>query len=181
MVRLLILVSALVLVAAVVARWWFWGRLKLKGRRVECSMSVAELYAKLGVEKRKPSELRDAAALGMALRDAGLWLLEKDGLRLARKRRTGWWNLKILPLLVAVILVFSSVTQRVKPGWVLGVGLLVIALHVVLRVSGIGVELRAVRRGFEELQRKGGVRRLSEEEAILDCARASVWETILPW
>lgn len=181
MVRILILLSALVLIAAMVGRWWFWGRARQRGRRVECSFTVGELYAKLGLEKRKAGDLRDAAALGSALRDAGLRLLEKDGHALAKKRRTGWWNLRILPMLVVLLLIFSSFTTRFSSRWVLAVGCLLVALHVVLRVSGIGVELRAVKRGWRELERKGGFRRLREEEAVLECARASVWDTVLPW
>lgn len=181
MVRLLILVSALVLLAAGIGRWWFWGRTRQRGRRIECSLSVDELYRKLGVEKHRAGDLRDAAALGNALRDAGLRLLEKDGMTLARKRRSGWWNLRILPMLVAVVLVFSAFSARVPSQWVLGIGGLLVALHVVLRVSGLGVELRAVRRGWDELERRGGLRRLSEQQAVLECARASVWDTVLPW
>lgn len=181
MVRLLILISALVLLAAGIGRWWFWSRVRQRGRRIECSLTVDELYRRLGVEKHRAGDLRDAAALGNALRDAGLRLLEQDGMSLARKRRTGWWNLRILPLLVVLVLVFSAFTTRVPTRWVLGIGCVLVALHVVLRVSGIGVELRAVRRGWEELERCGGVRRLSEEQALLECARASVWDTVLPW
>jgi len=142
---------------------------------------AADLYARLGVAKRKPSELRDAAALVAALRDAGLKLLENDGLALAKKRRTGWWNLRILPMLVMVVLVFSFFVKNVPSNWVLGIGAALVALHVVLRISGIGIELRAVKRGWEELERKGGLRRMSEEEAVMECARASVWDTVLPW
>lgn len=181
MPRILILVSLLVLIAAWVARWWFWKRVQYQGRRMQCSLNVSELCEKLGEPRKKPCDLRDAAALGSALRDCGLKLLEKDGLALAKKRRTGWWSLRILPGLLAVILIFASVTRRVAPSWVLAVGLLVIALHVLLRISGIGTELKAVRRGIEELERKGRLRRIDEEQAIVDCARASVWETVLPW
>ena len=181
MARILIIIALLTLITAWIARWWFWKRVRDKGRRVECSMTVSELCEKLGQPRKKQNDLKDAAALGSAMRDCGLRLLEKDGLTLAKKRRTGWWSLKILPVLVAIIFVFALVFQRIAPAWILGVGLMVIALHVVLRVSGLGVELKAVRRGLEEFEKKGKFRRMSEEEAIVDCARASVWETILPW
>lgn len=180
--KILLLISLLTLIVAWVARWWFWSRSRDRGRRVECSLTESELREALGFPRKKPSEARDAATLGSALRECGLRLLEKDGMALARKRRTGWWSLKILPGLLAVILAFALVFQRVQPIWVLGVGLLVIALHVVLRVSGISVELKAVRRGLDELERKKArFRRMSEEEAVVECARASVWQTILPW
>lgn len=180
--KLLIIISVLTLIAAWVMRWWFWSRARDRGRRVECSMTEAELRDKLGFPSKKASELRDAASLGSALRDCGLRLLEKDGMALARKRRTGWWSMKILPGLVGMILVFSMIFQRISPIWVLGVGLLVIALHVLLRVSGLSVEIMAVRRALDELERKKkGFRRMSEEEAVISCAKASIWQTILPW
>lgn len=180
-VRLLIVLSALVLIGAMVARWWFWGRMKLRGQRTECSLTVAELFERLGVAKRKPSDLRDAAALGAALREAGLRLMEAEGERVARRRRTGWWNLRILPGLLALILVFSLLKPRIAPMWVLAVGGVLIAFHVVLRIAGIGVELLAVKRGWQALEEKGGLRRVDEAEAVLRCARASVWDTVLPW
>jgi hypothetical protein len=180
-VRILILIAALVVIVAIVARWWFWGRVQSHGRRVECSMSVAELYERLGVTKRKPSQLRDAAAVGGALRDAGLFLLEKDGNALAKKRRYGWWNLKALPAFVLLILVFSYFQPRIASRWVLAIGCLLVAVQVLMRISGIGLELKAVKRGWAELEKRGGFRKMSEEEAVLRCARASVWDTILPW
>lgn len=181
-IRLLIILSALVLIGAMLARWWFWGRVKAHGQRTECELSVAELYQRLGVAKRKPSDLRDAAAVGTALRDAGLMLMEKDGERVARRRRTGWWNLKILPGLLLLILAFSFFSGKKHAAiWVVGAGAALIALHVVLRVAGIGVELQAVKRGWRELEAKGGLRRMNDGEAVLRCARASVWDTVLPW
>lgn len=179
--RLLLILGALVLIAAMVARWWFWGRVRARGARIECSISVAEVYQRLGVVKRRPSGSRDAASVGAALRDAGLRLMEADGEGVARRRRTGWWNLKILPGLLALILVFSMFKPRIAPLWVLGVGGALIGFHVILRIAGIGVELAAVKRGWRALEEKGGLRRMDEAEAVLRCARASVWDTVLPW
>ncbi|BCX50317.1 hypothetical protein HAHE_42250 [Haloferula helveola] len=180
-VRTLILVSALILIAAAVGRWWFWGRTQARGRRTECALTVAELYERLGVKKRKPSDLRDAAALGAALRDGGLILLEKDGLKAAKKRRVGWWNLRILPVLVVLILVFAFLKPRFAPAWVAAVGAALVALHVVMRVNGIGVELKAVQRAWKEIEGRNVFRRMDEAEEVQRCARASVWDTILPW
>ena len=144
-------------------------------------MSVAELYQKLGIEKRKPSELRDATAVGSAMRDAGLSLLEKDGNVLARKRRRGWWNLRVLPALLLAILVFSFFNRSFSSMWVVAIGCLLIAAHAVIRVAGLSIELMAVKRAWRELEGKGGFRRMNEEEAVMRCARASVWDTVLPW
>ncbi|MBK1826101.1 hypothetical protein [Haloferula rosea] len=179
--RLVIILSGLLIIAVCIARWWFWGRVQMRGRRIECSMSVAEMYERLGVTKGKPSELRDATALGITLRDAGLHLLEADGNIIARKRRRGWWNLRVLPALILVILVFSFFNRSFSSMWVVAIGCLLIAAQVAIRVAGISVELMAVKRGWKELEKKGGFRRMDEEEAVLRCARASVWDTVLPW
>lgn len=178
----MVIVSALVLIGAMVARWWFWTRVKIRGQRTPCSLSVAELYERLGVVKKKPADVKDAAAVGVALRDAGLRLMERDGEAVAKRRRTGWWNLRILPGLIVLLLAFSFFSgKRQAAVWVLGGGALLIALHVVLRIAGIGVELAAVKRGWQALEEKGGLRRTDEAEAVLRCARASVWDTVLPW
>lgn len=179
--RILILLSALTLVAAWGARWWFWGRVRDEEGRMECELSVGELCERLGVKPGRHPERRDAAALGSALRDAGLRLLESEGVGVARKRRAGWWTLRVLPGLAATVVVFSAATRRFPVKWVLAVACALVALHVVLRVSGLTIELLAVRRGREELEKSGGFRRLDEEEAVMTCARASVWETVLPW
>ena len=144
-------------------------------------MSVGDLRQKLGLPVRKQDDVRDAAALGSALRDSGLRLLEADGLVLAKSRRTGWWSLRILPGLLAVVLVFVVVTTRFPTYWAIAVAFVLVAMHVVLRVSGLSVELKAVQRAREELAKKGGFRRMSEEEAVVGCAKASAWDTILPW
>jgi hypothetical protein len=181
-IRVLIIVSALILIGAMLARWWFWGRLKARGQRTECSLTVAELYERLGVEKRKASDLRDAAALGSALRDGGLRLMEMEGATVAKRRRTGWWNLRILPGLLALLLVFSFFSgKKQAASWVLGGGAALIALHVVMRIAAIAVELEAVKRGWKKLEEKGGLKKMDEAEAVLCCARASVWDTVLPW
>ncbi|MGE9269776.1 MAG: hypothetical protein ACQKBU_03150 [Verrucomicrobiales bacterium] len=179
--KLAIIISGLTVIAVCLAKWWFWTRLQLKGQRVECSMTVADLYGRLGVEKKKPDELKDAAALGGALRDAGLYLLEKDGNVLAKRRRSGWWNLRVLPVMILVILIFSFFNRSFSSMWVVAIGCLLIALMVVLRVAGIGIELLAVKRGWAELEKSGGFRRMRDSEAVLRCARASVWDTVLPW
>lgn len=181
MPRILIVVSLLMLVGAMVARWWFWARMREQGRRVECAISVGEMLGRLGLPAGRNAELKDAAALGSALREAGLVLMEREGLALAKRRRLGWWNLRVMPALVALIAVFSMVSKWAPFQWVLAIGILVIAGHVAVRVSGLSVELEAVKRGWEELQKHVRFRRMDEEEAVLRCARASVWETILPW
>lgn len=179
--RIIIILSGLLIIAVWVARWWFWGRVQMRGRRVQCSMTVSEMYEKLGVTKAKPSDLKDASSLGIALRDAGLHLLETDGNVVARKRRRGWWNLRVLPALILVLLIFSFFNRSFSSMWVVALGCLLIAAMVTIRVAGISVELMAVKRGWRELEQKGGFRRMDEEESVLRCARASVWDTVLPW
>lgn len=178
---LLILLSALVLAAAWLARWWFWWRIRDQGRRTECSMSVSALKEALGFPPKKEEPLRDAAALGSAMRECGLRLLEADGLAIARRRRTGWWSLRILPGLLLVVLVFAAVSRWMPLAWAIAVAMLILAFHVLARASGLAVELRAVARAREELDKRGGFHRLSEEEAVITCARASAWDSVLPW
>lgn len=178
---LLILIPALVLAAAWLARWWLWWRVRDEGRRTECSMTVSTLRARLGFPSRKEVELRDAAALGSALRECGLQLLEADGAVAARRRRTGWWTLRILPGLLALILVFIAFSRWMPLAWAIAVAMLVLAFHVLARASGLAIELQAVARAREELDKHGGFHRLSEEEAVMTCARASAWDSVLPW
>lgn len=179
--RILIFVSLLTLVVAAVARWWFWRRIRDEGRRVECGLTVGDVAEMLGVKAGKNAELKDAAALGNAVRESGLLLMEREGLAVAKRRRLGWWNLRVLPALVALVAVFSLLGPRSGFLWVLGLGALLIAGQVVIRISGLAIELEAVKRGWTELSKHVRFRRMDEEEAILRCARASVWETVLPW
>jgi protein-S-isoprenylcysteine O-methyltransferase Ste14 len=179
--RILIILSLLTLVAAMIARWWFWWRMREQGRRVECDISVGEMLEMLNVPAGRTEPRKDAAALGSALREAGLVLMERDGLAQAKRRRLGWWNLRVLPALVALIAVFSVISKWAPVQWVVGLGMLVIAGHVATRIAGLEIEMQAVKRGWDELQKRGKFRRRDDEEAVLRCARASVWETVLPW
>ena len=181
LIRLAIILSALIVIGVWLARWWFWSRAQASGRRMQCSMSVHELQEQLGVKLQGEGSERDAASLGQALRMAGMVLLEKDGHAIARKRRYGWWNLKVLPVLLIVILIFSFFNRSFSSAWVVGIGCVVIAMHVILRIAGMSVELLAVKRGWEELQKHDGLHRMDEAEAVLHCARASAWNSVLPW
>ena len=179
--KLLVVLSGLIILGAGLARWWFWSRQRTKGQRKECSITVEQLYERMGLQKKKAGDYRDAAALGNALRDGGLWLLEKDGIKIAKRRRTGWWNLKILPFLVVIIYVFAIFVAKTAAPWVLGIGAAAVAFHVINRISTLRVELEAVKRGWAQLEKKGGLHRMDEIEQVLECARASAWNTILPW
>lgn len=177
----LILVSLVPMAIACVGRQLGWVNVRADGLRRDCCITVNELRASLGLSPLAKGGASDAAALGNALREAGLELLEKDGHATAKARRKGIWLMRVLPVLVMVVVVFAIVSKRVSAGWALAGGAGLIGFWTLLRLTGLPVELRAVSRAAVPFQKARLTRRVADEEEILRCAKASVWNTVWPW
>ncbi|MCW1885957.1 zinc metallopeptidase [Luteolibacter flavescens] len=181
--KILLILSLIPLVGAGFGRHWFWTRIRMKGLRRDCGLTVRELREKLGLPPgrgRRGMETH-AAALGNALRECGLALLEKEGNTMAKARVKGAFLTKALPALVMMIAVFAILSKRVSAGWAISGAVATVAFWTLLRLTGLPIELRAAARGAEALKASRAVKRVSDEDEIVRCAKASVWSTVWPF
>lgn len=179
--KIVLILSLLPLLGAWLARHWFWTRVRLEGTRRDCETSVRELRSRLGLDPIRKSEETHAAALGNAVRECGLLLLERDGNKLAKSRISGGFLTRVLPALAGVVAFFAVLSKRVPAGWAIAGALGVIALWTLARLTGMAIEWRAVARGVEALQSSRALKRVDDEEEVIRCAKASVWSTVWPF
>jgi hypothetical protein len=179
--KVVLLLSLIPLVGAWLGRHWFWTRVRMEGLRRDCGTSVREFRERLGVPAGRRGNETHAAALGNALRECGLALLEKEGDRLAKVRTNGAFLTKALPALVMLIAVFAILSKRVPAGWAVSGAVGTVAFWTLVRLSGMAIEWRAVAKGIEALRTSRALKRVADEEEVIRCAKASVWSTVWPF
>lgn len=180
--KIVIILSLLPLIGAWLARHWFWTRASRQGLRRDCGITVREFRQRLGLPPGRKGKETDAAALGDALRECGLRLMEREGSKVAKARVTGGYVTRVMPALTAIIAVFAVLSHRVPNVWAaMAVALAVIALWTFHRFTGMAIEWRAVARGTEVLKATRALKRADDEEEVIRCAKASVWSTVWPF
>ena len=179
--KLVIFLSLIPLVAAWAGRHWFWTRVRMEGMRRDCEISVKDLRQRMGLPPGRRGHETHAAALGNAVRECGLMLLEREGDALAKSRTKGAFLTRALPALVGVVAVFAILSKRVPAGWAVAGAMGVVGLWTLLRITGMAIEWRAVARGAEVLKATRPLKRMNDEEEVIRCAKASVWSTAWPF
>ena len=180
--KLVIILALLPLVGAWLARHWFWTRASLQGLRRDCGITVREFRERLGLPPGRRGTESHAAALGNALRECGLALLESEGSKLAKARVTGGHITRVLPALAGVGVVLGVLSHRIPNVWAaLAVALAIMAAWTLKRLTGMAIEWRAVARGSEVLKAARALKRADDEEEVIRCAKASVWSTVWPF
>ena len=179
--KVVIIFSLLPLVGAWLARHWFWTRASRQGLRRDCGITVREFRERLGLPPGRKGKETDAAALGDALRECGLRLMEREGSKVAKARVTGGYVTRVMPAMAGVIAVFAILSKRVPAGWAIAGALAVVAVWTFQRFTGMAIEWRAVARGTEVLKATRALKRADDEDEVVRCAKASVWSTVWPF
>ena len=179
--KVVLILSLIPLAGACLGRHWFWTKVRLEGLRRDCGISVRELRERLGLPAGRHGTATHAAALGNAVRECGLALLEKEGNGLAKTRINGGYLTKALPALVILIAVFAIFSKRVPAGWAVAGAVGTVAFWTILRLTGMPIEWRAVAKGTEALRSTRVLKRVADEEEVIRCAKASVWSTVWPF
>jgi hypothetical protein len=153
----------------------------MEGMRRDCETTVKDLRVRMGLPIGRKGTETHAAALGNAVRECGLALLERDGDKLAKARVKGAFLTRALPAFTGIIAVFAIFSKRVPAGWAIAGAVGIVAMWTLLRLTGMAIEWRAVARGTEELKATRALKRIDDEEEVIRCAKASVWSTVWPF
>jgi hypothetical protein len=178
--KVVLLLSLIPLAGAWLGRYWFWTQVRMEGLRRDCGISVRELRERLGLPPGRRGTETHAAALGNAVRECGLALLEKEGNGLAKARINGAFLTKALPAFVTLIAIFAFI-RRINGWGILGVSAAVLGLWTLSRLTGMAIESRAVARGAQALKTSRAFKRVADEDEVIRCAKASVWNTVWPF
>lgn len=175
--RLLFLCSALILAAALLLRGWFGKRGLIQAGGRTCTADAERWQSWAG--EPLPGQ-NDAETLGRELRRLALKRWAECDPKAARAREAARRFGLAVPPLTLVVLVFAVVLAKLPLFGALTIALGAIALSAAIGLLSIGAELRAVAKTTGELRKKRIFRRVDDEEAIIACARASVWMSALP-
>jgi hypothetical protein len=178
--RLLILIAALPIVAAFVARWWFGMRILSSEGRRQCSCDLALWEKTFGAENLPPSKSGDARIYAALLRKSALadWSTRDSKAAASREgaRRFGM-AVPPLSLMVAVLAIFVG---KIPITGAIAIFLLAIAFAVIISYLSIAPELNAILKASRRLRESGIFHRRDDEDAVIDAANALVWKEAAP-
>lgn len=180
MPRILLLLSVLLIVAAVMARGWYGKRIiaGYGGRR--CRVNGGSWQSLFGDQVKAPAAESSAADCGRALREAALVQWEQENLAAFRGREAARRFGLGVPPFTLVVVVFALAVAKMPAFTGVAVVFAATALAVMFGLVSIGTELRAVAAAAKQARARHLFPRQEDEEAAIACARAEVWMNTLP-
>jgi hypothetical protein len=175
--RFLFLISALLLVAAVLARGWFGKRVLAADGARPCRANPERWRELTGAES--PGEAT-AEIYGRQLWRAAMMQWRRDDRRAARAREAAKRFGLAVPPLTLVTLVFAVALAKLPLFGALAIALGMTALAALVGLLSIGLELQAVARFAREVRERHAFARADDERAAIACAEATVWMEALP-
>jgi len=180
MPRIVLLLSALLIVAAVMARGWYGKRIVAGygGRR--CRVNTGTWESLFGeMVKPLPAEA-SAADCGRALRDAAMARWEQENQAAYRGREAARRFGLGVPPFTLVTVVFAVAVAKLPVFAGIAVVFAATALATMFGLVSIGTELRAVAAAGKLARARHLFPRQEDEEAAIACAEAEVWMNTLP-
>lgn len=180
MPRIIFLLAALAVIAAIVAQRWFGKRVQDSHRARRCKVDGRRWVELFGEAAVLPEGELSAVDLGRELRKAALADWEKEdprssGARDAARR----FGLAVPPLTILVV-VFAVILMKLLLFTALAIILAATALACGFGILSVGAELGAVARASRKVREKRVFARSDDEEAVIECAAAEVWTQALP-
>jgi len=178
--RLLLLISALCVAAALIARWFFGMRVLADEGKRPCRCDLAT-WMPLAEDSAVLHRAEDSAAeFGRQLRLKALadWRNSDPKAAMAREnsRRFGM----AVPPLSGMIAVFAVLVAKIPVMGGITVLLGATALASVLGVLSLAPELAAITREAKKLRAAKNFARRDDEDAVIRCAVAHAWKETLP-
>jgi hypothetical protein len=178
--RFLILLAALPIVAAFVARWWFGMRILSAAGRRQCTCDLSRWGKTFGAENLPPSKDGDAKIFAELLRKAALadWKTRNPKAAASREgtRRFGM----AVPPLALMVAILAVLIGKIPVTGVIAIFLLAIAFSVVISYLSISPELNATLLAARRLRDSGAFHRRDDEDAVIATAAALVWKEGAP-
>lgn len=180
MLRLLILLAALPIIAAFIARWWLGLRVLSSAGRQQCSCDLALWEKTFGAENLPPSNSGDAKIFAATLRKSALtdWKTREPKSAASREgvRRFGM----AVPPLSLLIVILGILVGRVPVVWAIPVFLTAIAVAIIFSYLSIAPELNAMLVASRRLRASAVFHRRDEEDAVIAATKALVWKEATP-
>jgi len=179
-VRFLILLAALPIIAAFIARWWLGLRvLSSQGRR-QCSCDFSLWEKSFGAENLPPSKSGDARIFAETLRKAALadWKTREPKAAASREgvRRFGM----AVPPFTLLIVILGVIVGRIPAIWAVPAFLIAIAIAIIFSYLSIAPELNAMLTATRRLRASGTFHRRDDEDAVIAATTALVWRESAP-
>ncbi len=180
MLRLLIILAALPILAAFVARWWFGVRLLSSVGLRQCSCKLARWEETFGADSLPPSESGDARIFAAHLRKAALedWKI-RDPKAAAAREATRRFGMAVPPLSLMVA-ILAIIVGKIPAAAAIAVFLLAIAFSVIISYLSISPELKAILAASRRLRDRGIFHRRDDEDAVIQAAAAIAWKEGAP-
>ena len=178
--RLLLLVSALPIAAALIARWYFGMRVLAEDGSRLCRCDLASWMPVPDDQAVIHRAEETAADFGRQLRTKALaeWSAQDPKAAAAREntRRFGM----AVPPLSGVIAIFALLVAKVPIIGAISVLLAATALASALGVLSLAPELAAITRTARKMREAKSFPRREDEEVVIRCAVAHAWKETLP-
>ncbi len=180
MFRILLLVSALPIAATIVLTWWFGTRvLWAQGKRM-CRADLGKWTPDDEAEGAAQSSEATAKVFGIQVRNQALKAWKEQSPKLAKAREGNRAFGMAVPPLSGVVVVFAAAVGRLPPFGAITIFVMATAISAVLGMLSLPSELTAVRRYIKSDKFKGSFPNSYDEESVIACALAQVWESGLP-
>jgi hypothetical protein len=178
--RLLLLISALCLAAALVARWFFGMRVLADEGKRPCRCDLTT-WMPLAEDSAVIHRAEDSAAeFGRQLRLKALAEWRNSDPKSAMARENSRHFGMAVPPLSGMIAVFAVLVAKIPIMGGISVLLAATALASVLGVLSLAPELAAITRQAKKLRAAKNFPRRDDEDAVIRCAVAHAWKETLP-
>ena len=176
--RILLLVSAIPCAIVIAMTWWFGTRvLWAQGKRM-CRADVGKWLPDPNEDKKLQSSEATAKVFGVQVRNKALKHWKKQSPKLAKAREGNRAIGMIAPPFGGIIGIFLVVTA--KPILGLAIFVMATAISAIMGILSLPSELTAIRRYIKSDEFKGSFPNSYDEESVIACALAQVWESGLP-
>lgn len=178
--RLLFLISALPIAAALIARWWFGMRVLAEDGMRPCRCDLGNWMPSADDTAVIHRAEETAAEFGRQLRLKALteWK-EQDPKAAAARENSKRFGMAVPPL-SAIIAVFAVLVAKIPIMGAISVVLAATALASALGMLSLAPELAAIVRAAKKLREAKSFPRRDDEDAVIQCAVAHAWKETLP-